>query len=141
MALILVVRAFFRLRFCGNWGTMPHFMSDRPIESSDATELRERVDELKQLVEERIAEIHDLVQHATEVVRENTEEVGVLRDAIDELRGLYQWALNNRRQDVPHPFQLSSMPADPTASDWAERINKLTPGDLPDEQERPTAAR
>jgi signal transduction histidine kinase len=116
-------------------------MAKHSVEGTDAAQLREELGKLKSLIEEQLAEIHDLVQHSTEVAHENTEEVGVLRDAIDELRELYQWALNNGRQDVSHPFRLTSMPVDPTASDWAERVNKVTAADLPQELDRPTAVR
>lgn len=94
-------------------------------------QLLESIGHLKSLIEEQLAEIHDRIEHATEVVRENTEELGVLRDAIDELRELYQWPLNNGRQDVPHPFQLTSMPLDAAIPDFAERLNRFKADDLP----------
>jgi cell division septum initiation protein DivIVA len=47
-----------------------------------------------------------------------TEEVEVLRDAIDELREELQWAVRNER-----PLRITSMSADPCAKDF--RINAV----------------
>lgn len=82
--------------------------------------------EIRSILEEQVASLQDHLDHAVEVMRENTEEVGVLRDAIDELRDLYQWTLNNARPNTPTPFQLSSMPVDPTADDWSARLNGVS---------------
>lgn len=79
--------------------------------------------EIRSMLEEQAASLQDHLDHAVEVMRENTEEVGVLRDAIDELRELYQWTLNNARPDTPAPFHLTSLPLDPLAPDWSARLN------------------
>ena len=63
-----------------------------------------------------------------------TEEVRVLRQVIDELREEIQWAARNV---VGEPLprlptrRITSMPLDPTCDDFAERLNALTPADLP----------
>ncbi|MGE0533453.1 MAG: hypothetical protein AB7O68_00660 [Pirellulales bacterium] len=79
--------------------------------------------EIRAFVEEQLAGLSDEIEHATEVMRENSEEIGTLRDSIDEIRELFQWALNNGRQEAPTPFQLTSMPLDPAAADWSARVN------------------
>ena len=111
-------------------------MSDRPIEGKEAAALLEVLGQLKSIVEEQLASIHDRLEHLTEVVREAVEELGVICDIEDEQREEIQWAARNHRL-----FQLTSMPADPAAPDWAEQVNKLTPADLPDEADRPRTAR
>jgi hypothetical protein len=111
------------------------------MENCSRNELLAALGQLKCLIEEQLAEIHDRVEHATEVVRENTEEVGALRDAIDELRELYQWALNNHRLDATSPFRLTSMPLDAAAPDYAERLNRYSAADLPSERPHPDASR
>ena len=104
--------------------------------------LLETIGQLKSLIEEQLAEIHDKIEHATEVLRENTEEVGALRDEIAELRELYQWAVNNSRHETWRPFQLTSMPLDAAAPDFAERLNRFTADDLSREAEpEPSPAR
>ena len=82
--------------------------------------------EIRSFLEEQAASLQDGLDHAVEVMRENTEEVGVMRDAIDELRERYVWALNNSRQEAPPAFHLISLPADPCAHDWAARVNRVT---------------
>lgn len=106
------------------------------IEGSDVTQLLEALGQLKCVIEEQLASIHDRVEHVAEVVREAVEEIGVLRDAIDEEREVIEWAAHNNRPI----FQLTSMAADPAEPHWAEHLNKLTPADVPDD-DRPTQAR
>ena len=69
-----------------------------------------------------------------DAVRDLTAEVRVLRDAIDELREEVQYAANNlfdpREPPLPHR-RITSMPKDPLADDFGERINAYTPEDLP----------
>lgn len=57
------------------------------------------------------------------------DELQVLRQVLDELRDEFSWAMRNA--PLP-PFHLTSTPADPTAPDWAARLNRFTPADLPD---------
>ncbi len=111
-------------------------MSDRPIEGKEVTQLLEVLGGLKSIIEEQLASIHDRLEHVAEVVREAVEELGVLSDIEDEKREEIQWAVRNYRL-----LQLTSMPLDPAASDWAERVNKFTPEDVPAEPDRPTTAR
>ena len=59
----------------------------------------------------------------------------VLRDALDMLRVVYEWAINNGGQ-LPPPFQRTSMAIEPNAADWAERVNKVAPEGVPDAPDR-----
>ncbi len=112
-------------------------MSDRPIEGKEVTALLDALGQLKSIIEEQLASIHDRLEHVAEVVREAVEELGVIRDIEDEKRADIQWAVRNQ-QPI---FQLTSMPADPAAPDWAQHVNKLTPADVADEPDRPSTAR
>lgn len=106
-------------------------MSKRPVEGNDVVQLLEALGQLKSIVEEQLAAIHDRLEHIAEVVRENTEEIGVLRDAIDEEKEVMEWAAQN---DKPI-FRLTSMPVDPAALDFAQKLNSLRPEDLPAAEE------
>ena len=60
-----------------------------------------------------------------------SDQVQVLREAVDDFRTDFQWAVHNRpSMKVPRPSVLKRMAADPCALDWAERLHI----------ERPTAA-
>jgi hypothetical protein len=111
-------------------------MSDRPIEGNDLAQLLEALGQLKSIIEEQLAAIHDRLEHLCEVVREAVEELGVIRDIEDEKASDLQWAVRNH-QPI---FQLTSMPLDPAAPDWAKQVDKFTADDLP-EPDRPTEAR
>jgi len=111
-------------------------MSDRPIEGKEVTELLEALGQLKSIIEEQLSSIHNRLEHVTEVVREAVEQLGVLSDIEDEKREEFQWAARNYRL-----FQITSMPADPASSDWAQQINKFTSADVPPEPDRPSATR
>jgi len=106
-------------------------MSKHLAERNDVAQLLEALGQLKSIVEEQLAAIHDRLEHIAEVVRENTEEIGVLRDAIDEEKELMEWAAQN---DKPI-LRLTSMPVDPTARDFAEKLSSLRPEDLPPVEE------
>jgi hypothetical protein len=111
-------------------------LSGRSIEGEEVTQLLEALGQLKSIIEEQLASIYGRLEHLTEVVREAVEELGVIRDIEDKKRKDIQWAVRNQQ-----PIQLTSMPLDPAAPDWAKHVNELTPADLPDEPDRPSAAR
>ena len=74
------------------------------------------------------------MERLIEAVGELRDEVRVLREAIDEFRELYDWAVRNAapHDDVPrHIVHVTSMPADPLAPDFGERVNRFTAKDLP----------
>jgi len=84
----------------------------------------------------------DNVERLASAVEKLAGEVGILREIVDRLQDDLAWALNNdvfrrehhHREPVP-PMQLISMPLDPRAPDWNERINRIRPEDLIDEDE------
>ena len=63
-----------------------------------------------------------------------TEQVAVVRQVLDEILDELQSANRNRpADDGPNaPYRrITSMPIDPTVPDWAERLNRYSPADLP----------
>ena len=62
-----------------------------------------------------------------------TDEVRVLRDAVDELAGGVRWAARNDKLSGP-VFVLTSMPRDPAAPNWAERVNNVPAQDLAEQR-------
>jgi ABC-type transporter Mla subunit MlaD len=58
-------------------------------------------------------------------VRQLREEVRVVWEAVDELREALEHALRNPPEPPPPSFRLTSMAADPTADDFAERLNAI----------------
>jgi hypothetical protein len=64
----------------------------------------------------------------TGAIERLTDEVNTLRIAVDELREELVWELRQLREGTPEwkaRFRLTSMPADPTAPDFAERVNAV----------------
>jgi hypothetical protein len=51
-------------------------MSGRSIDGKEARELLEALGQLKSIIEEQLASIHDRLEHVTEVVREAVEQPG-----------------------------------------------------------------
>jgi hypothetical protein len=70
-----------------------------------------------------------------ELMETLTEEIRVLRIAIDELREELAWG-NRNAADFPASqsgcFRLHSMPADPVAEDWAKGLNNVAQETLDD---------
>ena len=80
-------------------------------------------------------EMAEFVRRLIDAVEDLAGELKVLRTVLDEIRDDFGWAISNDRfrpetQAVP----LTSMPRDPLAPDWSERLNRFGPGDLPDEE-------
>jgi hypothetical protein len=56
------------------------------------------------------------------------DEIHALRQAVDDLREELVWELRQLRaanQEAKPPFRLTSMPLDPTAADFAQRVNAV----------------
>lgn len=82
------------------------------------------------------------LERLTAAVESLCDEVRVLREAIDELREEYTWAVRNHRLgSAPLVVHVTSMPADPLADDFGERLNRLKPKDLPPESAQDTGTR
>ena len=72
--------------------------------------------------------VSDDVAEFTDEVRKLREEVQVLRDVLSEVHEELQWAVRNGLlpHDVAAPMRrITSMPLDPEAPDFAERINAI----------------
>ncbi len=63
----------------------------------------------------------------TEDVRALRDEVHVLRQAVDEFREVFEHTVQNLPDQLPPPLRIWSLPADPTAPDFGERINAVSP--------------
>lgn len=78
------------------------------------------------------------VNDLTDAVMSLTEQVRMLRQAVDEIGDELGWAIKNRVVMVP-PIEsqfprLTSFPIDPLAEDFHERVNAVRPSELgPDE--------
>ena len=84
----------------------------------------------------------DTLERIADAMEKLAGEVEILRGVIDRLQDDLAWALNNDRfqrenyqREPVRPMQLISMPLDPRAPDWNERINRIRPEDLTDEDE------
>jgi len=72
-----------------------------------------------------------------------TEELAVARQVLDDIYSELQWANRNRPDGeirTGSVRRITSMPLDPTASDWAERVNRYSADDLPGEDPEPPPA-
>ena len=72
-----------------------------------------------------------------------TDELRVLRETLDEIRQDMDYVIRNGKLGcsyLPPGFRLTSCAADPTAEDFAEQLNALTPSDLPPGKRPPSAA-
>jgi hypothetical protein len=60
------------------------------------------------------------------------EELSAIREALDGIRQNIDWWMSNHHRDQWLPVKsITSMPIDPLATDWAERLNTFTSDDLP----------
>ena len=75
----------------------------------------------------------------TAAVEKLTDTVHVLGQILDDLRDDFAWALQNSEPlpRVPGNPPLTSMPKDPLAKNFGERLNRFTTDDLPDELKAP----
>ncbi len=70
---------------------------------------------------------HEDLETLTEELRSLREEVRVLRESIDEFREAFEHTVRNLPDQLPPPLRIWSLPADPTAPDFGERINAVPP--------------
>lgn len=65
------------------------------------------------------------------------DELAAIREALDRIRDDLDWWMNNHRREQWLPVQpITSMPLDPLAPDWADRVNARTAADLPEKAPR-----
>ncbi len=75
----------------------------------------------------------EVVLALTEQVKNLTDHVQVLWTAIDDIRQEFEWAVrNDRMRGTEPPMHITSMPKDPCAPDFGERINRFTPANAPE---------
>lgn len=61
-------------------------------------------------------------------------QLGLIRQVLDEIFTELQWANQNPRDaddSAGAVRRITSMPFDPTAPDWAARLNRFTAADVP----------
>jgi hypothetical protein len=63
-------------------------------------------------------------------IRELCEQVRLLSTVMDDLVTEVQWLNRNRTSNDQAPFMLTSLPADPTSTEW--QVNKVSATDLPE---------
>jgi hypothetical protein len=69
------------------------------------------------------------------------DELRVIREVMDECREHFEWAVNNDRLRCPPTvMHVTSLPKDPLAPDFGERINACTAADLPADSPAAAAA-
>jgi hypothetical protein len=68
------------------------------------------------------------LQRLIEAVERVGEELDCLYQILDQIRDDFGWALNNDRfRTIPEAAIVTSLPRDPLAADWNERMNRITP--------------
>jgi hypothetical protein len=72
-------------------------------------------------------ELREQMQELTREVHALREEVQVLRMSIDEFRDDLVHVLRNPPEHIPPPIRIHSLPLDPTAADFGDRINAVPP--------------
>ncbi|HUY87323.1 MAG TPA: hypothetical protein VMV10_01180 [Pirellulales bacterium] len=71
------------------------------------------------------------IEHLVEKLAGVEWELAGIRQILDAIRDELAWWQKNSRSDEWTPVQpITSMPRDPTAPDWAERLNRLSSNDL-----------
>src|SRR5437870_13550843 len=83
----------------------------------------------------------EVLERLVDAVESVAGQIEVLRNVLDEIREDLGWAINNDRfRCPPHGCQVTSMPVDPCAEDWPERLNRLKPENLPSDEASPSPA-
>jgi hypothetical protein len=74
-----------------------------------------------------------------------TEQLRVLRHAVDEIGDELGWAIRNRVMTVEslesYSKRITSFPIDSAAENFHERVNEVTAADLPEAEASPSQAR
>src|SRR5207244_829398 len=85
----------------------------------------------------------EAIERLIEAVERLAGEVQFLGGIVEKLQDDFAWALSNdvfHRPDLTRapapPLSIRSIPIDALAHDWASRLNRLGPEDLPPEEER-----
>ena len=76
---------------------------------------------------------HAQIGQLTSAVQPLTDELRVLREVLDEIREDFQHAVLNDKLTCPavEPMRrITSVPVDPAAQDFAQRVNRVTAADV-----------
>jgi hypothetical protein len=72
------------------------------------------------------------IERLTEQLDNVGQELAGIRETLDTIRDDIAWWLKNQRREQWLPVQpITSMPVDPAAPDWADRLNRFTAADVP----------
>ena len=74
----------------------------------------------------------DPIEELTLTVAKLTEQVRMLRQAVDEIGDELGWAIRNRviAQVHPPPFHLTSFPLDPLMENFGKQVNAVSRQDV-----------
>jgi hypothetical protein len=69
----------------------------------------------------------EMVEELTLAVNSLTDQVRMLRQAVDEIGDELGWAIRNRviPELLPPVIPITSMPVDPLADDFCQRVNEV----------------
>ncbi len=74
----------------------------------------------------------ETITSLTAALDEVRDEMTGIRRVVDEIQGDVEWVARNRHADEWRPIQpITSLPLDPLAPDWAQRVNRFTAADIP----------
>ena len=76
-----------------------------------------------------------------DVLERLREELSVVRQRLDEIHDELEWATQNYGEGdhiTATPRRITSLPLDPCAPHWAEQVNRVSAADLPAEIRDPT---
>jgi hypothetical protein len=74
----------------------------------------------------------ETIASLTASLDEVQDELAGIRRVVDEIQGDLEWVTRNPRADEWRPIQpITSIPFNPLAADWAERVNRFTAADIP----------
>ena len=87
----------------------------------------------------------EILNRLVETVERLEAEMRCIRETLDRIQDDFAWSLNNdpTREDTwrpaSPPVHISSLPRDPLASDFGERINQVTADELAASREQEVA--
>lgn len=87
---------------------------------------------------------HVEAEDSTAVLDRLQEELAMARQMLEEIQDDLAWAIMNqqdRDRDLVGPLRITSMPLDPCAPDWFERVNRYSADDVAEEYPVPTPKR
>ena len=89
----------------------------------------------------RTRSLTDSEDSIADVLERLREELSVVRQRLDEIHDELEWATQNFGEAdhfTATPRRITSLPLDPCAPHWAEQVNRVSAADLPAEIRDPT---